>query len=269
MTHTLRISAGEQRSPFTCRGRRSLPACCSDTLAPLRGVLVRLAPRLAPRIGGAQRLRTAHRLRFRVYARHLRLQLDTGLAPRRGGGLGAASQSWRGWTPCLPSLGCLRAMLWAWLQRLLACSVRPRGRPSSLRSRAPALRAAAGRRAGARQPVLGRAYARLLRDARPAGWRRPDLLLAPSKRVPASTSSRGGGLRPPLRDRRPWGRLALGDGLSACRRIAGGSPPPSVGPLGRPRLRGPRPTDLRPGLAPLRGSHSARSQSVTSRRKRQ
>jgi hypothetical protein len=38
----------------------------------------------------------------------LRRSSGTALAPRRGGGLGAASQSWRGWTPRLPAARCLR-----------------------------------------------------------------------------------------------------------------------------------------------------------------
>ena len=38
----------------------------------------------------------------------LRLSSGIGLAPRRGGGLGTATQSWRGWTPRLPAARCLR-----------------------------------------------------------------------------------------------------------------------------------------------------------------
>ena len=202
-----------QRPPSTRRPRRSPPVCCSAALASLCGQLVRRVPRLSQRNGGALRLRTAKYLRPRVYSRCLRPQPGIGLAPRRSGGLGAASQSWRGWTPRLPSFGYLRAMPWAWLQRSAAFGIDPRGRPAALRSRAPALRAAAGRRACAPAAWPGSGLRPTARDVRLAGFRRPDSLLAPSKRVPASTSSRGGGLRPPLRDRRPWGRLALGDGL--------------------------------------------------------
>lgn len=258
-TKTLRACTGVQRPPSTRRQRRCRPARCSAALALLHGPLVRRAPRLTPRIGGARRLRTANGLRPRVYARGLRLQSSTGLAPRRGGGLGVASLSWRGWTPCLPDFSCLLAMPSAWLQRSAAVGTLPRGRPVELRSRAPALRASAGCRACARQPGLGRAAARLLRDVRLAGWCRPDSLLAPSKRVPASKPSRGGGLRPPLHDRRPGGRLALGDGL----RPAGASfvaPPARNRPTwGWARLRGLRSTDaLHPDLAPLRNTGALR-----------
>ena len=236
--------------------------------APLCGWLVRRVPRLAPRISGAHRVRTANGLRPRVHARCLRPQPGTGLAPRRGGGLGAASQSWRGWTPVLPGFGCLRAMLWAWLQRTAAFGITPWGRPSSLRSRAPGLRASAGCRACALQPDLGRAAARLLRDARLAGWCRSDSLLAPSNRVPASKPSRGGGLCPPLHDRRPGGRLALGDGL----RPAGASlvaPPARSQPAwGREWLRGLRSTDaLRPDLAPVPNAVAPRSCAARSLRR--
>lgn len=141
----------------------------------------------------------------------LRLASGNGLAPRQGGGLGAASQSWRGWTPHLPAARCLRTMPLAWLQRSVAFGSRPWGRPAALRSREPASRAAPAWPRVARPCRLVRPCGRMLATREPAPCRRRLLLLAPAKRVPASKSSRGGGLRPPLRDRRPWGRLALGD----------------------------------------------------------
>ena len=253
---TLRTCTRVQRTLSTRRPRRSPPDCCSAALAALRGQLVRRDPRLSQRNGGALRLRTAKDLRPRVYSRCLRPKTGIGLAPRRGGGLGAASQPWHGWTPSLPIFGCLRAMPWAWLQRSAAFGIDPRGRPAALRSRAPALRAAAGRRACAPAAWPGSGLRPTARDVRLAGFRRPDSLLAPSKRVPASKPSRGGGLRPPLRDRRPWGRLALGDGL----RPAGASlvaPPPATDPLGAGAVTGAA-ADGRAASWPCPASHRRR-----------
>lgn len=160
---------------------------------------MRPGSRSESRTSGACRFRRAKGLRRRVWTRRLRSHFGIGLAALRGGGLGATSQSWSGWTPRLPNFGCLRAMPAAWLQRTVAFSCCPRGRPAALRSRAPGSRAAAGRRACAPATLPWSGCRPTARDAHSAGWRRPNALLAPRNRVPASAARRGGGLCPPLR----------------------------------------------------------------------
>lgn len=256
---TPRACTPERCPHYTWRLPCTRRACGSASPATLYGGLVRPVALSVPRNRDAQRLRTAKCLRPRVCTWCLRPKPGTGLAPHWGGGLGATSRSWRGWTPVLPSFGCLRAMRFACLQQSDTLGILLWGRPSSLRSRAPALRASAGGWACARQPGLGRAAARLLRDVRLSGWRRQDSLLAPSKRVPASEPSRGGGLCPPLHDRRPGGRLALGDGLRPAGTSLVAPPALSQPAWGQVRLRGLRSTDaLRPDLAPLRNADAPR-----------